>query len=49
MWEKVQQLFYEDVGRIKFGDWFGFQVHGKNLRGVHHTNEQAFFNVWFAK
>jgi len=44
-----RQLFYEDVGRIKLGDWFGFQVHGKNLRGVHHTNQQAFFNVWFVK
>ena len=49
MWDKVQQLFYEDVGRIKFGDWFGFQVNSKNLRGVMHTNEQAFFNVWLAK
>ena len=49
MWDKVQQLFYEDVGRIKFGDWFGFQVHTKNLRGVHHTNEEAFFNVWLER
>ena len=49
MWDKVQQLFYEDVGRIKFGDWFGFQVQTKKLRGVVHTNEQAFFNVWLAK
>ena len=49
MWDKVQQLFYEDVGRIKFGDWFGFQVNTKNLRGVLHTNEQPFFNVWLAK
>ena len=49
MWDKVQQLFYEDVGRIKFGDWFGFQVHTKKLRGVLHTNEQPLFNVWLAK
>jgi peptide/nickel transport system substrate-binding protein len=49
MWDKVQQLFYEDVGRIKFGDWFGFQVNTKHLRGVLHTNEQPFFNVWLAK
>ena len=49
MWDKVQQLFYEDVGRIKFGDWFGFQVHTKKLRGVVQTNEQPFFNVWLAR
>src|SRR5207253_353547 len=22
MWEKVQQIFYEDVGRVKYGDYF---------------------------
>ena len=49
MWDKVQQLFYEDVGRIKLGDWFGLQVHTKNLRGTLHTNEQPLFNVWLAK
>jgi peptide/nickel transport system substrate-binding protein len=49
MWDKVQQLFYEDVGRIKFGDWFGLQVYGKDLRGFVTSNEQAFFNVWLAK
>jgi peptide/nickel transport system substrate-binding protein len=49
MWEKVQQLFYEDVGRIKFGDWFGLQVHSKELKGFVTSNEQAFFNVWLTK
>ena len=49
MWDKVQQLFYEDVGRIKFGDWFGLQVHTRDVRGYLNSNEQAFFNVWLAK
>ena len=49
MWEKVQTLFYEDVGRIKFGDFFSLQVYAKNLRGVQNTNEQPLFNVWLAK
>jgi peptide/nickel transport system substrate-binding protein len=49
MWEKVQLLFYEDVGRIKLGDWFGLQVHGKDVRGYVTSNEQPFFNVWLAK
>jgi peptide/nickel transport system substrate-binding protein len=49
MWEKVQQLFYEDVGRIKFGDFFALQVYTKNLRGVQNTNEQPLFNVWLTK
>ena len=49
MWDKVQQLFYDDVGRIKLGDWFGFQVNTKKLRGIQHTNEQPFFNVWLTR
>ena len=46
MWDKVQQLFYEDVGRIKLGDWFGLQVATRDVKGFLTTNEQAFFNVW---
>jgi peptide/nickel transport system substrate-binding protein len=49
MWDKVQTLFYEDVGRIKLGDWFGLQVHRKDVRGYTTSNEQGFFNVWLAK
>ena len=49
MWDKVQVLFYEDVGRIKLGDWFGLLVHRKDVRGYQTSNEQAFFNVWLAK
>ena len=49
MWDKVQALFYEDVGRIKLGDWFGLQVYRKDVRGYTTSNEQAFFNVWLAK
>ena len=26
MWDKVQALFYEDVGRVKFGDWFALEA-----------------------
>jgi peptide/nickel transport system substrate-binding protein len=49
MWEKVQLLFYEDVGRIKLGDWFGLQVLRKDVRGYVTSNEQPFWNVWLAK
>jgi peptide/nickel transport system substrate-binding protein len=49
MWEKVQLLFYEDVGRIKLGDWFGLQVLRKDVRGYVTSNEQPFFNVWLAR
>ncbi len=48
MWEKVQVLFYEDVGRVKFGDYFSLDVTRKELRGYQSTPEVAFWNVWLA-
>ncbi len=48
MWEKVQLLFYEDAGRIKFGDFFTLEVTRKELRGFQSTPEMAFWNVWLA-
>ena len=49
MWEKVQQHFYEDVGRIKFGDFFTLDVTRKDVRGYTPTNELALWNVWLAR
>jgi peptide/nickel transport system substrate-binding protein len=49
MWEKVQQHFYEDVGRIKFGDYFTLDVTRKDVRGYTPTNELALWNVWLAR
>ncbi len=46
IWEKVQQIFYEDVGRIKFGDEFGLVAYRKELQGFRPTNETNFWNVW---
>jgi peptide/nickel transport system substrate-binding protein len=46
MWEKVQQIFYEDVGRIKFGDSFSLEVFRKEVQGHRPTNELNLWNVW---
>ena len=46
MWEKVQQIFYEDVGRIKFGDSFSLDVTRKEVQGYRPTNELNLWNVW---
>ena len=46
IWEKIQQIFYEDVGRIKFGDAFGLVAYRKELQGFRPTNEANFWNVW---
>ena len=47
--ERVQAIFYEDVGRIKFGDYFSLDVTRKELRGFQTTPELYFWNAWLAK
>jgi peptide/nickel transport system substrate-binding protein len=46
MWEKVQTIFYEDVGRIKFGDYFSLDAIRTDLKGYQSTPELHFWNVW---
>jgi peptide/nickel transport system substrate-binding protein len=46
MWEKVQTIFYEDVGRVKFGDFFGLTAIRKEVQGYRPTNEMNLWNVW---
>jgi peptide/nickel transport system substrate-binding protein len=48
--ERIQALFYEDVGRIKFGDVFYFRAARKELRGSFRTLPGIhFWNAWLAK
>lgn len=47
--EKVQALFYEDVGRIKFGDYFDLWVTRKEVRGFKPAPYLYFWNSWIAK
>jgi hypothetical protein len=49
MWEKVQQIFYDDVGRVKFGDSFGLEAVRKEVQGYRPTNEKNFWNVWLSR
>jgi peptide/nickel transport system substrate-binding protein len=46
MLEKVQTIMYEDVGRIKFGDYFTLDVTRKEVGGYRATNELNLWNVW---
>jgi len=47
--EKIQAIFYEDVGRIKFGDYFQLDVTRKEVRGFKPGPYLYFWNVWLAK
>ena len=46
MLEKVQAILYEDVGRIKFGDYFSLDVVRKDVQGLRSTGELNLWNVW---
>ena len=44
--DRVQVIFYEDVGRVKLGDYFLLDVVRKDLRGFQSTPELYFWNAW---
>jgi peptide/nickel transport system substrate-binding protein len=47
--DRVQTIFHDDVGRIKFGDYFLLDVTRKELRGFRSTPELYFWNAWLAR
>lgn len=47
--ERIQALFYDDVGRVKLGDYFQLQVTRKELRGFRPDPYLHFWGVWLAR
>jgi len=47
--ERVQTLFYEEVGRIKFGDYFSLDVVRKDVRNFPPTPWLTFWNAWLTR
>ena len=47
--ERVQAIFYEDVERLKLGDYCPLQAMRKDLRGFHPGPFLYFWNAWLAK
>ena len=47
--DRVQAIYYEDVGRIKFGDYFALDAVRKEVRGFQSTPELYFWNAWLAR
>jgi peptide/nickel transport system substrate-binding protein len=47
--ERMQVIFYEDVGRVKLGDYFTLDVARRELRGPFRTAARMYFwNSWLA-
>ena len=48
--DRIQTLMYEDVGRVKLGDYFTLDVARRDLRGDFRTAPRLYFwNSWLAK
>jgi len=47
--ERIQAVFYEDVGRIKMGDFFNLLATTRDLRGFEDAPFLHFWNTWLAK
>jgi peptide/nickel transport system substrate-binding protein len=47
--DRIQTVFYEDVGRVKLGDTFALNVVRKDVRGFRATPELFFWNAWLAR
>jgi peptide/nickel transport system substrate-binding protein len=47
--DRIQTIFHEDVGRIKFGDYFLLDVVRKDVRGFRSTPELFLWNAWLAR
>jgi peptide/nickel transport system substrate-binding protein len=47
--DRIQAIFYEDVGRVKLGDYFTLDVARRELRGPFRTAARLYFwNSWLA-
>ena len=46
--ERIQAVFYEDVGRIKMGDFFTLYA-TRDLKGFQGNPFLHFWNVWLAR
>jgi peptide/nickel transport system substrate-binding protein len=49
MVERIQAIFYEDVGRLKLGDYFTLDIVRKDVRGFRSGPFLFFWNAWLVK
>ena len=47
--ERTQAIFYDDVGRVKLGDYFLLEPTRKELRGFRSGVYLHFWNAWLAR
>ncbi len=46
LWNRMQKLWYEEAGSIKFGDYFLLHLHRKELKGYENVPTHIWWNTW---
>ncbi len=46
IWSRMQKLWYEEAGSIKFGDYFLLHLHRKELKGYVNVPTHIWWNAW---
>jgi peptide/nickel transport system substrate-binding protein len=49
LWARMQRLWYEDAGSIKFGDFFLLHLHRRELRGYISKPTHIWWNSWLTR
>jgi peptide/nickel transport system substrate-binding protein len=47
IWGRMQKLWYEEAGSIKFGDYFLLHLQRKELKGYVNVPTHVWWNAWF--
>jgi peptide/nickel transport system substrate-binding protein len=46
IWARMQRLWYEEAGSIKFGDYFLLHLHRRELKGYVNNPTHVWWNAW---
>jgi peptide/nickel transport system substrate-binding protein len=49
LWKRMQKLWYEDAGTIKFGDYFLLHLHRRELKGYVDSPTHVWWNAWLER
>ncbi|MDR7545386.1 MAG: ABC transporter substrate-binding protein [Armatimonadota bacterium] len=49
LWARMQRLWYEEAGSIKFGDYFLLHLHRRELKGYVNNPQHVWWNAWLER
>jgi len=49
IWRRIEQLWYQDVPTVKFGNFYGYDIARPEVRGYSDRRHPFFWNVWLQR